>query len=254
MDYDVIIIGATFTAAGLVKAYGNRCLVLERRPQAGYEFLNAINFGTDYDTPLKSCEAKELYTKFKEKDAFDGERLCLFSCAELLYRIFEGNNIMLNMEIISINKAEDGYEVTAHGVSGWRTFTAKKIIDTTVRSEMIEEKSLNILVNADKETELILPENIKAETKRWGYEGDTLIKCFVDKDANYIAGRSQVANVIEQLPKEYKVALVADSFDHAVKPGYPKVENGILYISSCGYKNPLLAFDAGVVYGKGGVL
>ena len=252
--YDVIVIGATFAAAGLIQAYGEKCLVLERRPQAGYEFFNAVNFGTDYDTPLVSDEAKKLYDVFKEKNAFNGERICLFKCAMPFYGLLENKNVLLNMEIISVDKLEDGYCVSAHGVSGLRTFTAKKIIDTTVHKEMIEAKSLNILVNADSETDLVLPEELNFETKMWGYEEDTLIKCYVDADADYIMARNKIADTIELLPQAYKVALVADCFDYVIKPGYPCVKQDVTYMPSCAYKNPLLAFDAGILYAKGGVM
>ena len=48
-------------------------------------------------------------------------------------------------------------------------------------------------------------------------------------------------------------ALVADCFDYEVKSGYPIEKGGIVFMPSCAYKNPLLAFDAGVVYGEGDV-
>lgn len=252
MNYDVIVIGATFAAAGLVQVFGDKCLVLERRPQAGYEFLNAAKFGTDYDKALETDAAKALYEKFVEKQAFDGDRICLFDCAGPFYSLLEGKNILLNMEIVSVEKIEGGFEVTAHGVSGYRTFTAKKVIDTTVHSDMVEAKTLNLLVNTDEENAPALPADLN--TEKWGYEEDTLIKCGVAADAGYIEARRAVAALIDTLPAEYKVAFVADCFDYELKPGYPAEKDGIVYLPSCAYKNPLLAFDAGVLYAKGGAL
>ncbi len=252
MHYDVIVIGATFTAAGLVQAYGDKCLVLERRPQAGYEFLNAAKFGTDYAEKLVSEEAIALEEQFVEKQAFDGERICLFDCASSYYKLLEGKNVLLNMEIVSVDKTGDGFTVTAHGVSGYRTFTADKVIDTTVHKDMVAGKSLNLLVNTDEENLAALPADLK--TEKWGYEEDTLIKCYVAADAGYIEARRAVAAVIDTLPAEYRVAFVADCFDYEIKPGYPTEKDGIVYMPSCAYKNPLLAFDAGVLYAKGGVL
>ena len=37
--YDVIVLGATFAASGIARQYKERCLVIERRAQAGYEFF-----------------------------------------------------------------------------------------------------------------------------------------------------------------------------------------------------------------------
>ena len=252
MNYDVIVIGATFTAAGLVQAYGDKCLVLERRPQAGYEFLNAAKFGTDYAEKLVSEEAIALEEQFVEKNAFDGDRICLFDCASSYYKLLEGKNVLLNMEIVSVEKIDGGFEVTAHGVSGYRTFTAKKVIDTTVHKDMVEAKTLNLLVNTEEENPAPLPADLK--TEKWGYEVDTLIKCAVAAEAGYIEARRAVAELIDTLPAEYRVAFVADCFDYELKPGYPVEKDGIVYMPSVAYKNPLLAFDAGVLYAKGGAL
>lgn len=252
MHYEVIVIGATFTAAGLVSAYGDKCLVLERRPQAGYEFLNAAKFGTDYDKALTTDEAKALYAKFVEKKAFEGDKICLFDCASPFYKLLEGKNVLLNMEIVSVEKDGAGFKVTAHGVSGYREFTADKVIDTRVHADMVAEKSLNIFVNSEEENAPALPADIKTEP--WGYVEDTLVKCMVASDAGYIEARKAVAEFIEKMPAEYRVAFVADCFDYTIKSGYPAEKDGIVYMPSCSYPNPLLAFDAGVKYAKGGVL
>ena len=51
MSYEIIVLGATFTAAGIAQKYKEKCLIMERSTLAGYEFLSALNFGTEY-----SCE------------------------------------------------------------------------------------------------------------------------------------------------------------------------------------------------------
>jgi len=47
--YEVIVLGATFTAAGIAGKLGKNCLILESRPDAGYEFFGAFHFGTGYE-------------------------------------------------------------------------------------------------------------------------------------------------------------------------------------------------------------
>lgn len=248
--YDVIVLGATFAAAGLLQAYNGRCMVIERRPQAGYEFFNALNFGTGYEKRLQTKEALALRQKFVEKKAFQGDRVCLFDCASSFYELLKGKNVMLNMETVNVTPTADGFSVTAHGVSGYRTYSAKKIIDTRVRRDMIAEKTLNLLISGENCDPTDLPKTLK--TEKWGYETDILIKCPVDVNANYIEARRAVADEIKQLPKKYKAAMVADMFDCRLKGTYPEEKDGITYIPSCAYENPLLAFDAGVIYAKGG--
>ena len=252
MQYDVIVLGATFTAAGLLQEYGDKCLVLERRPQAGYEFLNAIKFGAGYNKPLQTEQAKALYEAFCAKKAFYGERVMLFDCAGPFYRLLEGKNVMLNMEIVSVDAKDGGFEVTAHGVSGYRTYTANKVIDTRVHDEMIEKKSLNILVYSETKAPFTAPEG--TSTEQWGYADDILLKCPVPVNANYIEARKAAMAVVEKLPADYKLLLVPDMFDCTLCGTYPTEKDGIVYLPSLAYENPLLAFDAGVLYAKGGVL
>lgn len=251
MMYEIIVIGATFTAAGILQKYGDKCLVLERRPQAGYEFLNALKFGYGYDESLKSAEAKDLYEKFAERKAFSDNRICLFDCASILYSLFEGKNVMLNMELLSVEKDDEEFTVTAHGVSGFKTYRAKKVIDTIVHNDMIEKKTLNFLVNSESLKNADIFKTLK--TENWGYAGDIAIKCDVDKNSTYAQARQRIKQLSESLPEEYKIAFIADCFDYEVKSGYPIEKDGIFYMPSVAYKNPVQAYDAGISYMAGGV-
>ncbi len=248
MQYKTILIGATFTAAGLLQAYGDDCLILERRPQAGYEFLNALKFGGCYDQPLNSAEAQALRAGFEKKGAFEGGRVSLFDCASLLYALLRGRNVMLNMTPVRIEKDGDGFAVAAHGVSGFRSYRAKRVIDTTVHPDMIAEKSLNALINSDTETAPFPG----ASEEKIGCPGDLLLKCGVPADADYAQARRALAEKINALPPAYKLAVLADCFDYSIKGNFPAEKDGITYLPSCGFANPLLAFDAGVRFAKGG--
>ena len=53
--YDVIVLGATFAAAGIAQQHKEKCLVIERRAQAGYEFFGALDF---------TVEETEIYFRF----------------------------------------------------------------------------------------------------------------------------------------------------------------------------------------------
>ena len=54
--YEVIVLGATFAAAGIAEQCKHNCLILERRAQAGYEFFGALQFDVDCESDL--CESK----------------------------------------------------------------------------------------------------------------------------------------------------------------------------------------------------
>lgn len=249
MHYDAIILGATFTAAGLLQEYGKNCLVLERRPQAGYEFLNALSFGVYTRQPVTE-EARSLLTEFENRGVFSGEYVCLFPAAPVLYQMLEGNHVLLNMEIPEIQRKNELFSVTAHGVSGYRTFHARRVIDTRVHPRQIVSKSLNLLVNTDDDTTPMIPGGIP--TEKWGFDKDLTVKCPVPVEADYLQARKTVALLLRTLPENCKTALVADCFDYQLKDEIRTEDNGTEHLPSKGFQNPILAFDAGVLYARGG--
>ena len=117
--FEVIVLGATFLAAGIAQRYQKECLVIERRAKAGYEF-----FGT------YGSEA-HIYPCFKEA-------VTLF-----------------NTEIVSVTRTVSGFSCLTHGVSGYRCLEAKRVIDTRCTAQMSVSKSYNLLVESDKAPEFI---------------------------------------------------------------------------------------------------
>lgn len=249
MVYDVIIFGATFAAAGLAAVYGDACMILEERPQAGYEFINAIKFGTDYGDTLQSQGAKKLQNILAEKGAFADGRINLFPFGSLLYREIKDKNVLLNVKTVSVRQEGDVFEVVVYGVSGYRTFQAKRIIDTTAKQIKLSKKSLNLLM-AEQPPAGILPAEAMEET--WGYPGQCVVKVPVAEDADYLQARRVVADYLRQLPESCKMITFADGFDCQIEGAYPVERDGIVYLPSVGYANPLLAYDGGVLFAKGG--
>lgn len=246
MEYDVIVLGATFTAAGIATELGEKCLVIERRPQTGYEFFNSLKFGDSYDKEVKNEPTKLLIDEFKRKNAFTEKSINLFNCASAFYSLLSGKNVLLNTEIISIEKCDDNFTVKTHGVSGHRSFNAKRIIDTRVLPHQIHQKSLNFLVDSH----LTVDSDNVSTVYNFGHEGDTVVKCYVPNDCSYITARKTVADIVESLPEGNKVMFVADMFDITVEGDYPLNDNGIILLPSQYFANPFLSFDAGVSFAK----
>lgn len=247
--YDVIVLGATFASVGIATVLDKKALIIERRPQAGYEFLNALNFGAKYDAPLMSREARSLFETFAEKGAFINDRVCLFDCAGVLYQILENKNVYLNMELICVEREDDAFKVTVHGVSGYRTFYAKQVVDTRCSDEIAAHKTLNLLVKNLENPEAVLP---GAAKEKWGYSGDVLVKIPVEKGKSYIDARKKVKAFLEQMPAGFKAVCVGDCFAMSAAGTYPAEKDGIFYLPSVAYDNPLQAFDAGVLFARGG--
>lgn len=249
MQHDVIILGATFAAAGFIHGSNKNCLILESRPQAGCEFLGALNYGTSYDLPLHSDAAKALLAEFKKRKVFQGDRICLFDCAPLLYAHLAKKQVMLNVQILSVEKSETGYTVTTHSVSGYRIYKARHVIDTRTHPHMIASKTFNVLLSG--QGIFSCPNGTTFE--KWGSDGHYVLKFPVAADEDYTQARKNLAQLTPFLPPCYRILLTADTFHYSIQPGYPCKKAGILYMPSAAYANPLAAFDAGVLCAQGGM-
>ncbi len=239
--YDVIVFGATFFAVGIASQLGDKCLIVEKRPSAGYEFISALSFGTSYDKELKTDEAKALQKTYEERNFITENRVCLFPCSAPFYKLLENKNVLLNTEIVSAEKKEDYFVCTTYGVSGYKTFEAKKIIDTRENENICVSKTFNLLIDGDTSE---LSSDIAYE--KWGFENQYVIKMPVSVDASYFEARREAKKIIENLPVSHKLVLSADTFDYEIKKDCITAE----LQPSKSFDNPLLSFDAGVTLGK----
>ena len=95
--YEVIVLGATFAAAGIAAQCKNNCLILERRAQAGYEFFGALQFGSDCESDLCESEAIALQQQFLQKaDAYDR--------SSLIYPYLQKSDVLFGVEVAAIEK------------------------------------------------------------------------------------------------------------------------------------------------------
>ena len=205
--YDVIVLGATFAAAGIAQQHKEKCLVIERRAQAGYEFFGALNF---------TVEETEIYAHFK-------------SCHTLFCT-----------ELVSVEKTDDGFACVTHGVQGFYTHYARKVIDTRSNAEMSLSKTYNLLI--DSKEELVFSNCHCEKTKG---ENRYIVCCPVPLSYGYAEARTAAQEIIHQFSETQRLIISAHEFDYRVKEDFPKIENGILYMPSKAYKNPTLAFEAG---------
>ena len=236
--FEIIVLGATFTAAGIVNRHKKKCLVIERRMQAGYEFFGALNFGCNYEKTIKSNSALLLKEKFcKEKS--------LFSCESLIYPYFNNTFTLFGTQIVSVAIIDGVFTCTTHGTSGYRTFKAKNIIDTRCDYRTSVSKTYNFLIESD--TEPIIPSC--TFTKVYG-ENRYVIHCPVPLSCSYSEARNIILPIIKNFSKGQRLILLANEFDYRTHISYPKKENDIIYIPSKEYDNPILAFEAGTKAGK----
>lgn len=233
--YDLIVLGATFAAAGIAHRYKEKCLIIERRAQAGYEFFSSLNFGINYDKEVKEKESQDLQQKFLEA----GENL--YDCNRYIYPYLSEADVIFGAEVVSVEQTEDGFVCVAHGIDGFCTYKAKRVVDSRCSGEMCISKSYNLLIESPQAPSFSNMHCRKAEG-----QNRYIIHCPVPLLGGYVQARSIAQNVIEGFSETQRLIFSADEFDYQVKDGYPKTENGILYLPSKAYENPILAFDAGL--------
>ena len=211
--YDVIVLGATFAAAGIAQHHKEKCLVIERRAQAGYEFFGALIF---------SVEETEIYEHFK-------------SCHTLFCT-----------ELVSVQNNSDGFACVTHGVQGFHTYYAKKVIDTRCNAEISLTKTYNLLIDSKEK-----PTFSNCRCEKAAGENRYIVYCPVPLSCGYSEARAAIRDIIEQFSETQRLILSANEFDYHTKEGYPKTKNGILYLPSKAYESPLLAVAAGLEAAEG---
>lgn len=233
--YEVIVLGATFAAAGIAHKCKDKCLVLEHRVQAGYEFFGALQFGSGYEKEIKCADALALYESFSQESAG------FYGCDAHIYPYFKDCHAIFGAQVVSVEKCDGGFVCVAHGVSGFCTYKAKRIIDTRCNAEMSVSKTYNLLI-ASEET----PAYDNVHYYKAGGENRYVLRCPVPLDCGYAEARTIAKKLIQDFKETQRLILSADEFDYQVKKEYPQERNGILYLPSKAYENPIRAFEAGV--------
>ena len=237
--YDVIVLGATFAAAGIAARLGQRCLVLERGLRAGSEFVGALQFGAGYDRSVRGKEARQLW------EALQQEENGRFCCDAQIYPFFSPDHTRFATEIVSVEEKDGVFQCVTHGVDGYGSFEARQVVDTRTHGETVTAKTYNLLVKSD---EIPCFPNISAE--KAGKDDHYVLRCPVAVSCGYAEARTEAEKVIRRFSESQRVILFAHTFDCQVSPDAPRSRDGIRYLPSKAYENPVLAFDAGLSLGE----
>lgn len=237
--YDVIVLGATFAAAGIAAALQEKCLVIEPRTQAGYEFFGALSFGTNCQKAPVRQAARDL------QKALLPENGCPYGGDRLIYPYFEASHILFATRPVSTEQTEDGFLCTVHGVNGFCTYKAKTVVDTRSSDAISISKTYNLLIESEEP-----PALEGADIQPGGLDRHYLLSCPVPLSATFCDARSLAQKYIARFSETQKLILSANVFDYRVKPEFPKQSDGIHYLPSKLYEVPALAFEAGLAFAE----
>lgn len=233
--YETIVLGATFAAAGIASRQKKKCLILEQSLQAGYEFFGALNYGTDYDAPLKTQEGQALYQQFFS------EGVTPYMRNTYIYPILQESNVLFGTQLVSVEKKEGAYLCKTYGVGGYASFWAKNVIDTRCSEEISCGKTYNLLVESDT-----LPQFEGIDAQCTGIDRHYVLRCPVPLLCDYGQARELAEKTIRQFSQGQRLILLADEFDYQVEENLPATRNQIRILPSKAYKNPICAFEAGL--------
>lgn len=231
--YDIIVLGATFAAAGIAHRHRKKCLILESSLQAGNEFYGALNFGSDENQCPKAPEALALQNAFSDCDPY--------SRITKIYPFLRMADILFGIRPISVEKVEGGYECRAYGVEGFCTFCAKQIIDTRADAEISVSKTYNLLIESAGK-----PHFDGVECVRAGADHHYILRLCVPLSQGYTQARNLAHQLVLQFSEGQKLIFSASSFDYQVPKNHSAYRGEIRLLPSKAYANPILAFEAGL--------
>ncbi len=235
--YDVIVFGATFAAAGIAEKFKEKCLVLERRLQAGYEFYGALRYGAGYDKTLRRKEASDLFEKFQKNSTPYGNDT-------LIYPFFKQCTTLFGTEIVSVEKNGNAFLCTVHGVDGYRTYEAKRVIDTRCHPENCSSKRFNVLIESKEEPQFNGIACTKADT-----EGRYVLHIPVSLTCTFSEAAKKTLELVQAFSPAQKLILSANEFDYEISQERQEKDE-IFFLPSKAYENPITAFEAGLICGE----
>ena len=206
--YEIIVLGATFAAAGIAHQLKEKCLVIESRGDGGYEFFGGQSFAATEELSVYPF-LKECYT--------------VFCC-----------------EVCSVKKEGEDFLCETHGVDGFFTYKAKRIIDTPATADMSLGKTYDMLIDSEEE-----PQFPNATCKKAKGKNRYVVKLSVPLYCGFSFARRKALELVKSFSDTQRLILLADEFSFITKEDCRKEENGIFYLPSCSYATPRLAFNGG---------
>ncbi|MEI8245518.1 MAG: hypothetical protein WCI51_06790 [Lentisphaerota bacterium] len=254
---DKFIIGASFAGIGIACKYPDS-VVIEPSICVGGEFINAVNPGTGWDGKLHSKDAIAFLNRIKEHNAFESGKIHLTALSPIFCDWIVNKKITLKMatEIKYVKPSGSGFEITTFDADGEHKLYARQIIDTTEgicsaglsgSKPPVLGKRLNALLHSDHgEIRSGAYGDIEIREGRFRSESVAMFKLPPDcgwPEARRILHAAWTAR--HQALREWKIAAVAIRFDYKIAAGLCRIKKNWLHMPSCGYQNPVTAYDNG---------
>lgn len=242
MEYDLIILGATFLSLGAAKAFNGKCLIIDEKTKPGYEFIDAFKNGNNYSR--KYLRSEEIKSFFEEKALL--ENVFIPGWTTHICKWIGENNLsfLLMTNVISVEKEEGRFKLLIHNVNGRSVIYTKKLLDTRIKKA--DRKFLNAVVSNKEGIDYNLCENLVKIN-----ETTAIFEFEVPSCTSYIEARQSLYEAFKnRKDKKLKIAAIADCFYETENDFERKIDENYLHCSSSSFENPFAAFDYGFKIGE----
>ncbi len=235
---DNLVIGSTFFAVGFALKNKNT-LIIDKASRLGYEYMDSFDNSFVNTDNILSKEAQILYHSLKVRNIISESHKPIISAyASVLSEIVADNNInvLFKTVIIDVIKTDEGYNVKISNADGITEIKCKRIIDTTANN--YTNKSLNALLIRNNENEA---KNDRYELVSGEKRDVMYLKFFLENNCNLQEARKELYKIVRNELHQAKLVQTAYEFEYY----YDTVNT-----SSDSYKNPILSFNAGLIYNE----
>ena len=249
MSKNVLIYGATVTAAAIASILKENCTVINHGYNCAYEYADSYRADKIYESEAYSNGTKAFISDMKSRNILKDSFLCPLYLAGLTAKYFLdcASEFYLGCTLESVTENADGVTAVMYLNGEQITLSGSMFIDTTdygknrrvlFTSLFAENKNPQILCDAEK-------------IVRGRFESEYYLKTDVNENESYTDAFMRVNNMwCESLWKklpDFRLASVANDFAvYYDKPVTKKTDNCIIHIPSSSFANAAESFEGGL--------
>lgn len=245
---DTLLVGATAYAVGYASA-NQKCMIVEEGQWPCSDFSASLNAEPIDDRGTYTPQTQSLLNVLKTRGLIDScGRVHILPIAarfsEELLR--SGARVWFDATLVCVEEQKNGYAATVFHRNGFERIQAKRIIDTRACACLDGARKFICAVISPVAGNLETP-NARLLT---GALGETILKLYLDSDADYLSARRKTEEWIRKHLNGAKIYSFANTFGYEYAAVCEKGnEKAYRLIPSFSFRNVLSAYENGVKAG-----
>ncbi len=255
---ETLILGGTAFACGMASRNPEKCLILERGILLIPEFASALHPVT-FSTPRTEA-GKRICRDLERRGIVRGEKVHPPPLSDYFVHWMHQRKcrLLFNSELIELVREGDGLSAEIFCIDGLNSIHARRVIDTTAEGwrnrgrEFIQEKALCAAVCGRLSHLPAKGEMRCASFMPGSLPGELLLCVELPADATWHEARLRLHDIFLHLQKRNPYISLggeASCMVYEYEDGgqlHRTTEDGILWIPSAQYKDPVTAFEEGL--------